>query len=433
MQHIVNDSTMITDKAPPESDTPDPLVQLSGYFQMDLGLGHNVRLMAQVLKHAKIPFGYKNYTKAGPHRAKRPWAEDDSKADHAPIHICGVNMDNVMPFWEDHPEMFVNNRYLIGIWFWEVPVIPNQFLKSIEAVDEIWVPTEYLRDIFKRYCNKPVLCYPQPIAIAKSIKPEASERKVFRFYFSFDFCSLVRRKNPDGLIRAFLRAFSVPGTAELLVKSVNGHIHSSELCNLRKMLDDAPHIHWIDGHLPQDDLQRLLENVDGYASLHRSEGYGLTIAEAMASGKPVLATGYSGNMTFMNESNSFPVPFDLVPVGPGALPYPAEALWAEPNEEIAAKLMVQMVTDRTLRAAKVAKATSDIRRLNSMEACSTWVHNRVNLILNAMNQIDSQSGVTWPPQNPRSFSGATSKQPDSERAPKPRHRFLKRCKKWFGF
>ena len=413
---------MITDQEKPLTGQDSPLVQLSGYFQMDLGLGHNVRLMAKVLQNSKIPFGYKNYTKAGPHRATRPWVEDDSVADHAPIHICGVNMDNLLPFWKDHPEMFVKNRYLVGIWFWEVPIIPKQYLKSIEAVDEIWVPTEYMRDIFMMHCDKPVYCYPQPIISKKLERPICSERESFRFYFSFDFCSVLRRKNPDGLIRAFLGAFPVPGSAELLVKSVNGHLYPSELSGLRKMIDEAPHVHWIDGHLPQDDLQRLLENVDGYVSLHRSEGYGLTIAEAMASGKPVLATGHSGNMTFMNESNSFPVPFTLVPVGPGSQPYPAEALWAEPDEETAAELMLQIVSDRNLREKKVARATSDIHNRYSMEACSDWVSNRVNLIVNAMTQKDSQPGVTWPPRNERPCYSPTCISG---------HKKFKRIMRWF--
>lgn len=375
--------------------TPNPVVQISGYFQMDLGLGHSVRLMESLLKESGVSFGYKNYTNAGAHRIARPWNGSDSLADHAPVHICGVNLDNVRNFSRDHPEMFTQERYVIGMWFWEVPVIPEKYLPAINSVDEIWVATEYMRDIFRKYCDKPVNCYPQPIAIPEKVPKKTPERKTFRFYFSFDFCSLCRRKNPDGLIRAFKLAFPEPGEADLLIKSVNGHLYPAKMQDLRSLIQESPHIHLIDGHLPQDDLETLQESIDGYASLHRSEGYGLSLAAAMASGKPVLATAHSGNMTFMNHANSFLVPFELVPVGPDAAPYPPEAEWAEPDETAASLLMVEMVRNDHERRAKVTRAAEDIRASFSVETGSRWAENRIDEILRQMREAITTPGQNW--------------------------------------
>ena len=102
-------------------------------------------------------------------------------------------------------------------------------------------------------------------------------------------------------------------------------------------------------------------------SLHRSEGFGLTPAESMYLGKPVIATGWSGNLDFMTHENSYLVDYELVPVGAEGAPYPADGMWAEPDLDHAARLMRRVFTERDEAAAKGARAAADLRRTHSLQ------------------------------------------------------------------
>ena len=116
-----------------------------------------------------------------------------------------------------------------------------------------------------------------------------------------------------------------------------------------------PDVLVIDGHLPRAELGSLMAAADCYVSLHRSEGFGLTMAESMALGKPVIATAYSGNLDFMNDENSFLVPFSWATVPPGAGPYPVGARWADPDLDAAAAIMRTVVGSPDVAEAVAAR------------------------------------------------------------------------------
>jgi glycosyltransferase involved in cell wall biosynthesis len=160
-----------------------------------------------------------------------------------------------------------------------------------------------------------------------------------------DFHSVFERKNPLGSLTAYTRAFGPDDGATLVLKSINGSHHAAELDRLRQAAADRPDVIVVDGYVDAHRVQGLLERSDCLVSLHRSEGFGLNLADAMASGRPVIATGFSGNMAFMDEASAFLVPYDLVPVGPGHDPYPASAHWADPDLDVAADLMRRVFDD----------------------------------------------------------------------------------------
>jgi glycosyltransferase involved in cell wall biosynthesis len=190
----------------------------------------------------------------------------------------------------------------------------------------------------------------------------------FLFLFMFDFMSILERKNPLGLFEAFRKAFKPRDKTTLVLKI--SHAESQPL-EFRKFEEAAKglNVKIIKGVLSRIEINSLLNACDCYVSLHRSEGFGLTMAEAMSLGKPVIATAYSGNMDFMSPSNSFLVNHRLVKLEQDYPPYQKGAMWAEPDNDHAAELMRRVVRDRTLARDRGRQAQKDIRE----KFCATSV------------------------------------------------------------
>jgi hypothetical protein len=194
----------------------------------------------------------------------------------------------------------------------------------------------------------------------------------FLFLFSFDYDSVFRRKNPLAVVAAFRQAFADRFTDRpevvLYIKTTNAERHGAEDEELRAAAAGRSNIVIRDGYVSSDDYFSMLDSCDCYVSLHRSEGFGLTVAEAMALGKPVISTAYSSTLEFANESNSFLVPAQLTEVGEHAPPYPPGSHWAEPDVAAAAQQMVRVYTDPDAAAAVGARARADIQALHSPSA-----------------------------------------------------------------
>jgi glycosyltransferase involved in cell wall biosynthesis len=200
----------------------------------------------------------------------------------------------------------------------------------------------------------------------------------FVFLFSFDFNSFVARKNPEAVIAAFRQAFA-DGTrgVRLLIKSTNGERCRDRLDALRREVADDPRIEVRDGFLSRDEMFGLQGVADCYVSLHRSEGYGLGMAESMYLGKPVIATRYSGNLDFMNDENSLLVDFTMVPLRRGDYPYWQGQSWAEADAAHASKLMRRVFDNPAFATELGARAAASIRRTHSRAACAEAVRNRL--------------------------------------------------------
>ena len=188
----------------------------------------------------------------------------------------------------------------------------------------------------------------------------------FIFLFSFDFNSIPERKNPQAVVNAFKKAFPTrDSAARLILKTMNGNHYSEFRKNLEALIDQDPRIEIRDEHLTQDEMRGLIRSIDCYISLHRAEGLGLGLAEAMYLGKPTIATGYSGNTEFMNSTNSMLVPYTLVPIPSGAYPNGENQMWAEPDIVVAAENMQKMVFDHALREQLGKNAAACMRERHS--------------------------------------------------------------------
>jgi hypothetical protein len=179
--------------------------------------------------------------------------------------------------------------------------------------------------------------------------------------------SVAERKNPFGLVEAYRRAFEPGDGAALVIKSINGDLKPIDLERLRFAAAGRSDVIVIDRYVSGDEQRAYAQHCDAYVSLHRSEGFGFTMAEAMAQGKPVIATRYSGNLAFMTEETSYLVDCEVVPVGRGNDPYSPDAQWGDPDLDHAAAQMRRVFTDRDEATARGARAAEHLRATRSLE------------------------------------------------------------------
>jgi glycosyltransferase involved in cell wall biosynthesis len=259
------------------------------------------------------------------------------------------------------------DRRVIGYWYWEIDAFPERWRPALDAVDEIWVASEYVAGIVRRATGKPVIRIPHAFDVALSRRYSRSEFSLpdgkFLFLLTFDFHSFVERKNPLAAIEAFTRAFPQgDDPAALVVKCMQGYRFPQQLDLLRHLAAKDPRILVVDRVLSRDQATGLQSVCDAYVSLHRAEGLGLGMAECMAQGKPVIGTAYSGNLDFMRADNSCLVDYTLIPVRPGDyVDYEPGWLWADPDIDHAARYMRRLVEDPDYRLGLGQRAAAAMR------------------------------------------------------------------------
>ena len=326
-------------------------VNLVGYHDSDLGLGVAVRRVGAALDAAGIPWTKVVYDRT--HSRRRGATRQDVSAPYW-FNLILVAPDQLQFLADDIGADFFADHYNIGLWYWETDVMNRRQRDAFDLVDEVWGSTEYLAEVFRANTSKPVAHIPVPLEFASVDVDDDVRRRLglddrFTFLFTFDFLSISQRKNPLGLIEAYCRAFAPEDGCRLILKSINGDRNLDESEEIRDVIADRPDIDMWDRYLDGPDRLALVAAADCYVSLHRSEGLGLTMAEAMAAGTPVVATGYSGNLDFMPEGSALLVDHEVVPIGPGSF-YPAEGRWAAPDLDHAAELLRKVWTDADLRA-----------------------------------------------------------------------------------
>jgi len=357
-------------------------VNVAGYLNSELGVGEVARQAIRALDAAAVavmPIGL-----PAPHsRQGHAFAHRGISSAGYPVNLICVNADVLPAFAAQAGQRFFAGRHSIGWWWWEVSRFPERWAGSFEHVDELWAGSRFVADAIAAVAPVPVLHVPTPVFVQGTPRAQPQHfglPAAFTFLFCFDYQSVLARKNPLGCIEAFLRAFPEPGDAVLVLKSINAEHSPDDHGRVRGAAEGHPHVVLLDRYLDPADKDRLLASCDCYVSLHRSEGFGLTLAEAMFLGKPVVATAYSGNLDYMTPENSYLVDCALTPVGPGAEPYPADAEWADPDLDHAAALMREVYEDRDGARRRAQRGQADIRRTHSLEAAGATMAQRLTEI-----------------------------------------------------
>lgn len=330
-------------------------VNFIGYSKGELGLGQAMRSMAFATRKSLVPFVVRQFnvriTSKQSNNSLDAYASNCCKY---PVNVICVNPDMLyrLPTWLTYSEWA--KTYNIGYWFWELENFPGAWHYGTHMVDEIWVATEFIADAMRK-SGKKVVKIPFPLEF--DMPTEYMNKKYFdlnsnefTFIFSFDFNSVPERKNPQAAVKAFKQAFpNRDSLTRLILKTMNGGHYSKFKEKLELLIDNDPRIEIRDEYLTQDEMRGLIRSCDCYISLHRAEGLGLGLAEAMYMGKPAIATAYSGNLEFMDNSNSLLVPYELIPIVKGGYPNGDGELWAEPNINQAALAMRKVVDDLDFR------------------------------------------------------------------------------------
>ena len=241
--------------------------------------------------------------------------------------------------------------------------------------------SDFVREAIQAETDKPVLTMPLPVVVPEAPLLTRADlglpENATVFLFVFDFFSTIERKNPIGLIEAYKRAFPEPADKLLYLKSINGDRSREELARVRSAAEGRPDIVISDEYIDHDRLTALTAHCDCYVSLHRSEGFGLTIAEAMAYGKPAIATGYSGNLTFMDAESSFLIPYSLSSLDRGVGPYPAGTVWAEPDLDEAARFMQLVAEDPEQARERGRLGRKAVESKQSLDRAASFLVERV--------------------------------------------------------
>ena len=346
------------------------------------GLGQAMRLSVDVLTRCEgtrptvIDFGLDNPAPVGFASSTNYEAYRNRRA----INLIHLNAESApLAFAYQAHEIF-EDSYNIGFFFWELNKIPKCHRLALELLDEIWVSSEYNREIYAAVTDKPVINVGMAVEALPDVAPMSRdliglENGPFVFLTTFDSFSFIERKNPLGAIQAFRRAFPL-GTepVRLVIKTQNRHrVGDPYQLRIWKRIDALtgadPRIVVLNKTLVYRDLLALKRSCDCYVSLHRSEGWGFGMIEAMQLAMPVIATGYSGNMEFCTPETAYVIDYTLTSVRPDEYIFcERDSYWAEPDLDVAAKTMRHMVANPAEAKAKGAAAAVAVGRDFSLEA-----------------------------------------------------------------
>jgi glycosyltransferase involved in cell wall biosynthesis len=238
----------------------------------------------------------------------------------------------------------------IAYWAWELPELPPEWIVALDYVDAIMTPSTFCQETIQKYTTKPVLLVPHPVPMAlgrEAVRSVVRSGSSFRVLSIFNCGSSLQRKNPFAAIDAFKLAFGDDSGAELILKISDGRQHKSEVADLMKHIGTSRNIRILDTMMTEVELDRLIRSADVYLSLHRSEGFGLSVAEAAMRGVPIVVTGWSGTQDFCPADLAYVVDHQLVDLDD---PHPAychvrHSHWAEPSISVAARRLLEVRRD----------------------------------------------------------------------------------------
>lgn len=365
-------------------DKPKTGINLIGYFQGSFGLGEAGRLLAESLEKGSIPFTLVSADFLAQHHHQEKFSGNLSNKFVYPINLFCIDPRHIFPFVARHGWECFQKNYNISMCFWETNILPNSHRQPWSFLDEIWAPTRYVQEHLSITTPVPVYRIAHPMQLSytpqKSDKQSFGLENKFTFLFCFCFYSVLGRKNPFAIIEAFRRAFPKRQDVQLVIKSQNGDRYPEKLKTILNSIHNDSRIIWMDQSLTSQRRYDLMQACDCYISLHRSEGLGLTMAEAMLMGKPVIATGYSGNLDFMTQENSFLCPYRLVKIGSGHPPYAAEGIWADVDVDQAAFWMNYVVANPEQTKTIAEKGRNFLLDYFSCNVVGSQIANRIQNI-----------------------------------------------------
>jgi glycosyltransferase involved in cell wall biosynthesis len=371
----------------PESEERQPSlsVAVSGYLRDESGWGTAARGYVRALRRLGVPTALEDFSALTSNRSEDRSVLTGEGPGRADVNVVCIDAGQHFAALSRVGESFFEGRYNVGAWVWELPRFPDRWYDRFAYYDEIWVGTSFVASALAPISPVPIVRIP-PVLVPQAPGSPEQGRALWRlnaddftFLFVFDVHSHLTRKNPLGVVNAFRRAFSPSEPVRLFLKCVNAESDPPGFAALQAAAEGWP-ITIVSGYSTADRLRDLMAACDAYVSLHRAEGIGLTMAEAMALGKPVIATDWSGNTDFMDASNSFPVRYELTEIERNVGPYQAGETWAEPSVDHAAELMRFVVDHPSEARARGQQGRLALSRDYSEQSIAELLQRRLSVI-----------------------------------------------------
>ncbi|MDE6982907.1 MAG: glycosyltransferase, partial [Lachnospiraceae bacterium] len=359
-------------------------VNLVGNIKAETGLGQSCRLVASALEKTEIPMSIVQYTQLGTQKlGDNSWDKKITDKLSFDINLIHINPHELGITYLQMEKSTWDYRYNIAYWLWELEEFPDEWVPCFHCLNEIWAPSEFICKAIRKKTNLPVYC--MPYHVEAEIHNESSRKdfdlpeKQFLFLMMYDHSSCMERKNPLGVLNAFKEAFKKENRDVGLVIKINNSTKEDEE-KIGNILDGYTNVYLIKETLDRDAVNSLTQCVDAVVSLHRAEGFGLVLAEAMLLGTPAIATNWSSNTEFMNEEVACMVDYKMVTIEKDMPPFKAGNQWADPDIHQAAAYMRKLYEDEEFYRGLAERAKAHVKDVLSMERAAGVMKERLENI-----------------------------------------------------
>lgn len=397
-------------------------VNVIGSIRGEFGIGETSRSTVKALlepsdKFSRVPLSITDLGDMDNHRTtddliERKFGMEISNSNEYVVSIVHAGFHEML-----HQKKTMKNnddvvsKYKIGMWNWELERFPAEWiLDTFNQYDEIWAPSLFNLDVFAEAALQPIVKMPYIVDLSEIADQVQYDRAKFgipenayAFLITFDFLSYPERKNPDGALRAFVEAFPhayidmlkqeerqgkrKPWQRPFFVfKSTNVHAYAERFgdtekyASMKRIAKDRDDVLFLDEHLSRHDSFSLKKSIDCFVSLHRSEGFGFNLAEAMYLDKPVIGTAYSSTLDFMNSFNSYLVDMNITSIKKGYGVYQTGYRWAEPDVGHAAKIIRHVFENQKEATETGHRGAETIRKMFNPHAVGERMKQRIEYI-----------------------------------------------------
>jgi Glycosyltransferase len=360
-------------------------INLIGNIKAESGLGQSCRLLANEIDGSKVPFAIYQYNQLGSAKDTNDlW--DNKISDSLPynINIIHINPHDFGLAFLQMGNRVWDYRYNIAFWLWELEEFPDEWIPCFNCLNEIWTPSEFISNSIRKKTSLPVITIPYYVTVNDRKKygreyfhlPENQ----FLFLTMYDHNSVMERKNPKGTLEAFSLAFDKKNDDVGIVIKINNSC-DEDLEVIRTILSEYKNVYIITEILNKEQVDCLIGCCNVLISLHRAEGFGLVLAEAMLLGTPTIATNWSSNTEFMNDEVSCLVDYKIIELEKDYLPFKKGNHWADPDIIQAADYMKKLYCDQEYYNRIKDNGKKHIQEKLSLAQASGLINNRVKEIM----------------------------------------------------
>lgn len=358
-------------------------INLIGNIKADTGLGQSCRLVAAELEECKLPYLVYQYNQLGlMSNTNTRFDAKIAKNLSYNINLIHINPHELGLAFMQLDRSFWDKRYNIGFWLWELEEFPDEWIPCFHGLDEVWTPSEFISNSIRKKTDLPVITIPYHVSVHVDKEYFRSDfalpKDKFLFLMMYDRTSMTERKNPSAVLEAYKTAFSKQDQTGLVIKINN--CTTEEVDALKAELENYHNIYFITEVMDRNHVNSLIKCVDVVVSLHRAEGFGLVLAEAMLLGTPSIATNWSSNTEFMTKETACLVDYKLVELKEDMGLFKKGNHWAEPDVEQAAFYMKELYEKPEFYQKMSNQAKFHIENRLSMVQAVEIINNRIDII-----------------------------------------------------